>query len=77
MSEFNVGFVIFPAINQLDFTGPFEVLSRLTTPASLTVPAKFTQSKTHIVAKNMLPVLSDRGLGIMPPAHSRIVRRSI
>lgn len=66
MSEFNVGFVIFPAITQLDFTGPFEVLSRLTTPASLTVPAKFTQSKTHIVAKNMLPVLSDRGLGIMP-----------
>jgi hypothetical protein len=29
MADFNVGFVIFPGITQLDFTGPFEVLSRL------------------------------------------------
>jgi cyclohexyl-isocyanide hydratase len=66
MSDFDVGFVIFPGITQLDFTGPFEVLSRLATPASLTIPAKFTQSKTHVAAKSMHPVLSDRGLGIMP-----------
>lgn len=65
MSEFQVGFVIFPGITQLDFTGPFEVLSRLGTPASLSTPSKF-QSKTHVVAKSMLPVASDRGLGIMP-----------
>ena len=25
MSDFNVGFVIFPDLTQLDFTGPFEV----------------------------------------------------
>ncbi len=66
MSDFNIGFVIFPGITQLDFTGPFEVLSRLGTPPSLSAPIKFPQSKTHVVAKTMLPVSSDRGLGIMP-----------
>jgi cyclohexyl-isocyanide hydratase len=66
MSDFNIGFVIFPGITQLDFTGPFEVLSRLGTPPSLSAPSKFPQSRTHVVAKTMLPVSSDRGLGIMP-----------
>jgi cyclohexyl-isocyanide hydratase len=66
MSGFNIGFVIFPGITQLDFTGPFEVLSRLGTPPSLSAPSKFPQSRTHVVAKTMLPVSSDRGLGIMP-----------
>jgi cyclohexyl-isocyanide hydratase len=66
MSEFNVGFVIFPGITQLDFTGPFEVLSRLATPAAISIPSKFPQSKTHVIARTMLPVSSDRGLGIMP-----------
>lgn len=66
MSDFNIGFVIFPAITQLDFTGPFEVLSRLGTPPSLSTPSKFAQARTHVVAKTMLPVVSDRGLGILP-----------
>ena len=66
MSDFNVGFVIFPGITQLDFTGPFEVLSRLATPPSLSAPSKFPQSRTHVIAKTMLPVSSDRGLGILP-----------
>lgn len=66
MADFDVGFVIFPGITQLDFTGPFEVLSRLGTPPSITAPSKFPQAKTHVVAKTMLPVLSDRGLSIMP-----------
>jgi len=66
MSDFNVGFVIFPGITQLDFTGPFEVLSRLSTPASIAVPSKFSHSRTHVTAKTMLPVASDRGLAIMP-----------
>jgi cyclohexyl-isocyanide hydratase len=66
MTEFNVGFVIFPEITQLDFTGPFEVLSRVGTPPSILVPSKFPESRTHVVAKNMLPVSSDRGLSIMP-----------
>jgi len=66
MAEFNVGFVIFPGITQLDFTGPFEVLSRLGTPPSISVPSKFSQSRVHVIAKTLLPVSSDRGLGIMP-----------
>ena len=66
MSDFNVGFVIFPGITQLDFTGPFEVLSRLGTPPSSSVPSKFPQSRTHVVAKTMLPVSSDRGLSFLP-----------
>jgi len=66
MSDFNIGFVIFSGITQLDFTGPFEVLCRLGTPPSLFEPSKFPQAKTHVIAKTMQPVVSDRGLGIMP-----------
>ena len=54
MSDFNVGFVIFPDITQLDFTGPFEVLSRLSTPASISTPSAFAQSRTHIIAKSQV-----------------------
>src|ERR1700740_1354421 len=67
MSDFNLGFVIFPGITQLDFTGPFEVLSRLGTPPSLSVPSKFPDVKTHVVAKTLQPVSSDRGLAFLPP----------
>ena len=66
MADFNIGFVIFPGITQLDFTGHFEVLSRLSTPPSTSATSKFPQTKTHVVAKTMQPVASDRGLGIMP-----------
>src|SRR5690348_13352591 len=66
MSDFNIGFVIFAGITQLDFTGPFEVLSRIGTPPSISVPSKFPQSNCRVVSKTMLPVVSDRGLGIMP-----------
>jgi cyclohexyl-isocyanide hydratase len=50
----NVGFVIFPQLTQLDFTGPLQVLSGL------------PQSATHIVAKSKSPVPSDCGLGLVP-----------
>jgi transcriptional regulator GlxA family with amidase domain len=66
MSEFNLGFVIFPGITQLDFTGPFEVLSRLGTPPSLAARSEFPDVKTHVVAKSLAPVVSDRGLGFLP-----------
>ena len=66
MSEFDVGFVIFPGITQLDFTGPFEVLSRLATPPALGVESWFADARTHVVAKTMAPVTSDRGLAILP-----------
>ena len=66
MANFNVGFVIFPGITQLDFTGPFEVLCRLGTPASISSPSSFDQLGIHVIAKNLLPITSDRGLGILP-----------
>ncbi len=54
MSNFNVGFVIFPDLTQLDFTGPLQILARL------------PQSATHIVAKSEAPVPSDCGLSLVP-----------
>ena len=53
MSLFNVGFVIFPELTQLDFTGPQQVLARL------------PQSAMHIVAKSVAPVPSDSGLSLV------------
>ena len=66
MSAFDIGFVIFPGITQLDFTGPFEVLSRLGTPPSLAAPSRYPQARTHVIAKTLLPVESDRGLAVLP-----------
>lgn len=66
MPDFNLGFVIFPGITQLDFTGPYEVLSRLGTPPSLTTQSRFDRVETHVVAKTMAPVASDRGLSFLP-----------
>ena len=54
MSLFNVGFVIFPELTQLDFTGPQQVLARL------------PQSAMHIVARSEAPVPSDSGLSLVP-----------
>src|SRR6516225_9433720 len=54
MPPFNIGFVIFPQLTQLDFTGPQQVLARL------------PDSTMHIVAKSAAPVPSDSGLGLVP-----------
>jgi cyclohexyl-isocyanide hydratase len=54
MSNFNLGFVIFPDLTQLDLTGPLQVLARL------------PHSTTHIVAKSAAPVPSDCGLSLVP-----------
>jgi cyclohexyl-isocyanide hydratase len=51
-----IGFVVFPRVTQLDFTGPLQVLSR--------VPG----AKTHLVAKTKEPVMSDTVLSITPTA---------
>ena len=56
MPGFNIGFVIFPDLTQLDFTGPLQVLHRL------------PDSAVHIVAKSRAPVPSDCGLSLMPTA---------
>ncbi|MBO0765164.1 MAG: DJ-1/PfpI family protein [Hyphomicrobiaceae bacterium] len=54
MSELAIGFVIFPQLTQLDFTGPLQVLSRL------------PGASMHIVAKSDAPVPSDCGLSLVP-----------
>jgi len=54
MTTFNIGFVIFPNLTQLDFTGPLEVLHRL------------PECKIHIVAKSLDPIPSDCGLSLLP-----------
>jgi cyclohexyl-isocyanide hydratase len=54
MPLFNIGFVIFPDLTLLDFTGPLQVFSRL------------PQSATYIVAKSEASVPSDCGLGLVP-----------
>jgi cyclohexyl-isocyanide hydratase len=54
MAILNIGFVIFPDLTQLDFTGPLQVLSRL------------PQSRTCIIAKTAAAVQSDCGLGLLP-----------
>src|SRR4029434_7210727 len=54
MPLFNVGFVIFPDLTQLDFTGPQQVLARL------------PESAMHIVAKSTAAAPNDRGLGLAP-----------
>src|SRR5262249_34551100 len=54
MALFNVGFVIFPELTQLDFTGPQQVLARL------------PGSAMHIVANSAAPVPSDSGLCLVP-----------
>jgi cyclohexyl-isocyanide hydratase len=50
----NIGFVLFPNVTQLDFTGPLQVLHRL------------PDARVHIAAKTREPVASDCGLGLVP-----------
>ena len=52
--SFQTGFVIFPNLTQLDFTGPLQVLARL------------PEAETHIMAKTRDPVPSDCGLSLVP-----------
>lgn len=54
MAPFHVGFVLFPELTQLDFTGPLQVLARL--PGAV----------MHIAAKSLAPVPSDCSLGLLP-----------
>ncbi|WP_300530220.1 DJ-1/PfpI family protein [Maricaulis sp.] len=51
---FNIGFLLFPNLTQLDFTGPLQVLSRL------------PGAKVHLVAKTLEPVQTDCGPFILP-----------
>ena len=49
-----IGFLLFPNMTPLDLLGPYEVLSRL------------SDSRTHLVAKSMDPIVTERGLTLLP-----------
>jgi cyclohexyl-isocyanide hydratase len=49
-----VGMLLFPQLTQLDLTGPYEVLAR--------VP----NTSVHLVAHSLDPVMTDRGMAIVP-----------
>jgi cyclohexyl-isocyanide hydratase len=54
MSEFRIGFLLFPNITQLDLTGPHEVLSKL------------PGARIHLIWKTLEPVKAVGGMSIMP-----------
>ena len=51
---FQIGFILFPNVTQLDFTGPLQVLHRL------------PDSQVHIISHDLAPVPSDCGLSLVP-----------
>src|SRR5215471_11272109 len=53
-SHLHLGAIIFPRVDQSDFTGPFEVLSRL------------PNSTFHVISKDKQPVRDGRGLVLTP-----------
>jgi cyclohexyl-isocyanide hydratase len=50
----DIGMLLFPKLTQLDMTGPYEVLARL------------SDTKVHLVARSLDPVTTDRGMQIVP-----------
>ncbi len=52
--KFTIGFVLFPNVTQLDFTGPLQVLSRL------------PGAEIHLVASSLAPVTTDAVLTLNP-----------
>src|SRR5262245_59529175 len=54
--QFQIGAVLFPNMDQADFTGPFEVLSRL------------PGSRFHVLAKQKAPLRDAKGLLLTPEA---------
>ena len=51
---FRIGFLLFPRLTQLDLTGPYEVLARM------------PGAEVSLIAKTLDPVVSERGLAILP-----------
>jgi hypothetical protein len=54
MNHLTIGCLIFPRMDQIDFTGPFEVLSRI------------PNSTIHVIAKTKSPVRDIQGLILTP-----------
>ena len=54
--SFQIGFLLFPGLTQLDLTGPAQVLSRM------------SDAEVHYVWSSLDPVPSDAGLSLVPTA---------
>lgn len=54
MPQLHIGFVIYPGVIQLDFTGPYQVLS---------FPPN---TQTHLIWKDLFPIESNEGLVLTP-----------
>lgn len=52
----DIGFLVFPHVQQLDLTGPYEVFASL------------PGARVHLIWKRLEPVLSSTGLALMPSA---------
>lgn len=59
MQYLNIGSIIYPNMDQADFTGPFEVLSRI------------PESRFYVIAKDRHPVRDMRGLILTPESTFR------
>ena len=55
-APFNIGVLLFPNLTQLDLTGPWEVFARM------------PGVNNYLLWKDRQPVMSDRGLAILPTA---------
>ncbi|TGK34659.1 DJ-1/PfpI family protein [Leptospira gomenensis] len=53
-SSFSIGIFIFPGVTQLDFTGPFEVFSRI------------PKAKVFLFAQNTDPIMTESGMKFLP-----------
>ncbi|MEH2106330.1 DJ-1/PfpI family protein [Nostoc sp.] len=53
-SSLSIGIVLFPNLTQLDFTGPYEVFSKL------------PDTQLYLLAETLEPIQSDRGLTFLP-----------
>jgi cyclohexyl-isocyanide hydratase len=61
--QLQIGALIFPGVDQIDFTGPFEVFSRL------------PGANYHVIAKDRKPIRDARGLILTPEkTYSEIIR---
>jgi cyclohexyl-isocyanide hydratase len=54
MTQLHIGLLVFPRMTQLDMTGPFEVFARI------------PNANVHLVWKRIEPVMSDKGLTVLP-----------
>ncbi len=54
ISSLSIGMVLFPNLTQLDFTGPYEIF------------AKLPNTRLHLLAENLEPIRSERGLSFLP-----------